>query len=125
MYVVIHILHNYVYMYIICAYAPIRCTLLYTTSLANTTHTLHLHCSVVLERPYFKYWQLLAELANVTLDDVLRHATEHLFADTSLLCLLHGNLNASQVHIHFHTATHTYTVKAELLSLSYRESVVL
>ena len=54
-------------------------------------------CSVVMERPYWKNWQVLAELREITIEDVITHATTDLFSDATVLCFAHGNLNESQV----------------------------
>ena len=58
--------------------------------------TSSLHCSVVLERPFWRHWELLSEMESLELDQIAQFS-DTLLSDITLLCFAHGNLNQSQV----------------------------
>ena len=48
-----------------------------------------------MERPYWKHWQLLASVTSLNVSQVVSSVSDALFSNSTLLCLAHGNLNAS------------------------------
>lgn len=54
---------------------------------------------VLMNRPYWKHWQVLAHLTNLTQEDVQSFVNTKLLSNLTLLCLAHGNIDQKTVSI--------------------------
>ena len=55
-------------------------------------------CRVVLERPYWRHWELLSEVKKLGLEEIEPFAN-NLLSNINLLCFAHGNVNQSKVSV--------------------------
>ena len=55
-------------------------------------------CRVVLERPYWRHWELLSEVKKLGLEEIESFAN-NLLSNINLLCFAHGNVNQSKVSV--------------------------
>ena len=55
-------------------------------------------CRVVLERPYWRHWELLSEVKKLGLEEISSFAN-NLLSNINLLCFAHGNVNQSKVSV--------------------------